>query len=44
MALAHGTSQVGGTSIKKVALATLIGTATEWYDYFLYGEIVKTCG
>ncbi|WP_188131106.1 MFS transporter [Paraburkholderia panacisoli] len=22
---------------KKVAFATMIGTATEWYDYFLYG-------
>lgn len=25
------------TSAPRVALATLIGTATEWYDYFLYG-------
>jgi MHS family shikimate/dehydroshikimate transporter-like MFS transporter len=24
-------------SAGKVALATMIGTATEWYDYFLYG-------
>lgn len=27
----------GGTSPRRVAVATMIGTATEWYDYFLYG-------
>ena len=26
-----------GTSARRVAVATMIGTATEWYDYFLYG-------
>ena len=24
-------------SIRKVALASLIGTSVEWYDFFLYG-------
>lgn len=37
MALLQGTTNVGGTSIRKVSVATMIGTATEWYDYFLYG-------
>jgi MHS family shikimate/dehydroshikimate transporter-like MFS transporter len=31
------TSQVERTSMRKVSVATMIGTATEWYDYFLYG-------
>jgi metabolite-proton symporter len=29
--------QVPGAEIRKVALASFIGTAIEWYDYFLYG-------
>lgn len=29
--------QVSENSIRKVALASFIGTAIEWYDYFLYG-------
>lgn len=37
MALRESTKQAGGTSIRRVAIATMIGTATEWYDYFLYG-------
>ena len=32
-----GRDQVPETSIRKVALASFIGTAVEWYDYFLYG-------
>jgi len=32
-----GREQVPETSIRKVALASFIGTAIEWYDYFLYG-------
>jgi MHS family shikimate/dehydroshikimate transporter-like MFS transporter len=28
---------VQGASIRRVALATLLGTAIEWYDYFIYG-------
>ncbi len=32
-----GQEQVPETSIRKVALASFIGTAIEWYDYFLYG-------
>ncbi|MEV0685298.1 MFS transporter [Nocardia sp. NPDC050378] len=24
-------------SVKKIALATFVGTAVEWYDYFIYG-------
>jgi len=32
-----GEHQGRTTSIRKVALASLIGTAIEWYDYFLYG-------
>src|SRR5262245_12840785 len=31
-----GTS-TAGTSIWKVVLASFIGTAIEWYDFFLYG-------
>ena len=27
-----------GTSIVKVVFASLIGTAVEWYDFFLYGS------
>jgi MFS transporter, MHS family, shikimate and dehydroshikimate transport protein len=29
--------QAGSTSINKVAIASSIGTAVEWYDFFLYG-------
>jgi MFS transporter, MHS family, shikimate and dehydroshikimate transport protein len=25
------------SSIRQVAIASLVGTALEWYDYFLYG-------
>ncbi|MBA2617845.1 MAG: MHS family MFS transporter, partial [Rubrobacter sp.] len=32
-----GQEQVPENSIRKVALASFIGTAIEWYDYFLYG-------
>ena len=32
-----GQQQVPGAEIRKVALASFIGTAIEWYDYFLYG-------
>jgi MFS family permease len=28
----------GKTSIVKVVFASLIGTAVEWYDFFLYGS------
>ncbi|NHU49693.1 MHS family MFS transporter, partial [Rhodococcus sp. A14] len=28
----------GRTSIVKVAFASMIGTAVEWYDFFLYGS------
>jgi metabolite-proton symporter len=27
----------GGTSIRRVAIASFVGTAIEWYDFFLYG-------
>jgi metabolite-proton symporter len=27
----------GGASIRKVAIASLVGTTIEWYDFFLYG-------
>lgn len=30
-------STTGSPSIRKVALASLLGTAVEWYDFFLYG-------
>ena len=26
-----------GTNIRKVALASFIGTAIEWYDFYIYG-------
>ena len=29
--------QAGSASINKVAIASSIGTAVEWYDFFLYG-------
>ncbi|WP_243638067.1 MFS transporter [Rubrobacter taiwanensis] len=32
-----GQRAVQGAEIRKVALASFIGTAIEWYDYFLYG-------
>jgi len=35
--LAAGQAGVSEQSIRKVALASFIGTAIEWYDYFLYG-------
>ena len=31
------TKKSGNDGIKKVALASLIGTSIEWYDFFLYG-------
>ena len=31
-------SQVSETSIVKVVFASLVGTAVEWYDFFLYGS------
>ncbi len=31
-------SRPGSRSIGKVVFASLIGTATEWYDFFLYGS------
>jgi metabolite-proton symporter len=31
-------TEPGGRSIGKVVLASLIGTATEWYDFFLFGS------
>ncbi len=35
--MAAGQAPVSEGSIRKVALASFIGTAIEWYDYFLYG-------
>jgi MFS transporter, MHS family, shikimate and dehydroshikimate transport protein len=32
-----GQSQASATSIRPVILASFIGTAIEWYDFFLYG-------
>jgi metabolite-proton symporter len=31
-------SKPGGNSIGKVVFASLVGTAVEWYDFFLYGS------
>jgi len=31
------TAASGGSSVNKVAIASSIGTAVEWYDFFLYG-------
>ena len=31
------TAASGGASVNKVAIASSIGTAVEWYDFFLYG-------
>ena len=31
------TAVSGGSSVRKVAIASSIGTAVEWYDFFLYG-------
>ena len=33
-----GTRAAGRTPIVKVVFASLIGTAVEWYDFFLYGS------
>ena len=33
-----GDPQRSGASIVKVVFASLIGTAVEWYDFFLYGS------
>ncbi|HKF54485.1 MAG TPA: MFS transporter [Blastocatellia bacterium] len=30
-------SQVSGGAVRRVALASMIGTTIEWYDFFLYG-------
>jgi MFS transporter, MHS family, shikimate and dehydroshikimate transport protein len=35
--MAAGQATVPEQSIRKVALASFIGTAIEWYDYFLFG-------
>ncbi len=37
MSTAGGQATVSERSVRKVALASFIGTAIEWYDYFLYG-------
>jgi MFS transporter, MHS family, shikimate and dehydroshikimate transport protein len=37
MQSAGGQQAMQGSEIRKVALASFIGTAIEWYDYFLYG-------
>lgn len=34
-----GAVSVDARSVKSVALASLIGTTVEWYDFFLYGTI-----
>lgn len=31
------TSATGNSSIRKVAIASFVGTTIEWYDFFLYG-------
>lgn len=30
-------SALGGASIRRVAIASFVGTTIEWYDFFLYG-------
>ena len=35
---ATGVSTTSRTPMAKVVLASLIGTAVEWYDFFLYGS------
>ena len=35
--MAAAQANVSENSVRKVALASFIGTAIEWYDYFLYG-------
>jgi metabolite-proton symporter len=35
---AASSARTGRTSIVKVVFASLIGTAVEWYDFFLYGS------
>ena len=34
----HGHTNRGQNSIVKVVFASLVGTAVEWYDFFLYGS------
>ena len=35
--MASDTSTPAGNSIRKVAIASFVGSAIEWYDFFLYG-------
>src|SRR5512136_2476918 len=32
-----GNSASNGSSVLKIAIASCVGTAIEWYDFFLYG-------
>jgi len=34
-----GQTDAAGTSIRKVAAASLLGSVVEWYDFFLYGTM-----
>ena len=37
MACDRPDAAAGGNSVRRVVLASFIGTAIEWYDFFLYG-------
>jgi hypothetical protein len=30
--------RAGATPLRRVVLASLVGTTVEWYDFFLYGS------
>jgi len=38
MATPHGTEEWQPTQLRRVVLASLIGTTIEWYDFFLFGS------
>src|SRR5690349_2121801 len=38
MSTVEKVAQSRGTAIVKVVFASLVGTAVEWYDFFLYGS------
>lgn len=37
--LTHDHAQVTSTDLRKVVIASLIGSTIEWYDFFLYGVV-----
>ncbi len=40
----NGQNEAQVSSIRQVSVASLVGTALEWYDYFLFGTRVRYSG